>query len=884
MKSTYLSAFLLLGSLVAALPAAPEAKSILAFRVGRLHPVSSPPIEQATIVVRDGKIVAVGTQAATPIPEGAIVRDLPDAVVIPGLVDTHSHLGVYSRPNVPAHSDGNEMSGPVQAGVRALDAIWPDDPGIRMANAGGVTTANIMPGSGNVIGGATLYVKLRGATVDEMQLQPQQVLGGLKMANGENPKGYGRRGTAPFTRMKVAALQREQFLKAREYVRTWKTYCEAVAAGKKPTVPEIDPNLEALAEVLERKRTVHFHCHRADDIMTAVRLAEEFGFELVLQHCTEGYRVAEELAKRKIPVSLTLVDAPGGKAETMGLIEENAAILHKAGVLVAINTDDSVTESRFYLRTGSIAVRGGLSEDAALQALTWNGAKMLHLDHRLGTLEVGKDADFVILSGPPFSIYTQVLETWIDGKRVFDRSRAADWLWQVGGFALRDTSKLPQVLPPQKPLAKVTAPKLPQVHADATKIELPRRAIRAGRIHPGNGPAILDGVILIEGDRIAAVGPAKDIVLPPNIPTLTVAEVTPGLIDAYSVCGLSGAWNIPADQDQDELSDPNQADLRVIDAFHPQEPLLEFLRANGVTLIHAMPGRANPIAGQTGLFRTWGRTVEASLVRFPAGMLINLGEVPKEAYKGKRPATRMGTALLLREAMIAAKNYQHKLQSSEGKKPEFHSKSEAWQPILAGKLPLVVSAHRADDLLTGLRIAQEFGVQPILCLATESYLIAERLSAARVPVILHPPMQRAAGSMETLHSFLSAAKVLADHGVLTAISTAFEGYVPKTRMLRAEMAMAMTQGLGTERALRAVTIDAAKLLGVDDRFGSIEKGKIADLVLYDGDPFENTTHVEYTLIGGRVVFDRSEYTSIPFARRALSIAEGAGSGCCMMGW
>src|SRR5262249_39345531 len=161
--------------------------------------------------------------------------------------------------------------------------------------------------------------------------------------------------------------------------------------------------------------------HRADDLMTAVRLSEEFDFELVIQHGTESYRIMDELVKRKIPVSLTLIDSPGGKPETAGLLEETAGLLEKAGVLIAINTDDSITESRFFLRTGAIAVRGGLSEDAALRALTINGARMLHLESRVGSLAKGKDADFVVLSGAPFSVYTVVLETYIDGARVFDR-------------------------------------------------------------------------------------------------------------------------------------------------------------------------------------------------------------------------------------------------------------------------------------------------------------------------------------------------------------------------------------------------------------------------------------------------------------------------------
>src|ERR1019366_3103070 len=280
------------------------------------------------------------------IPANAKIHDMTGKVIIPGLVDTHSHIGIFGR--LGASGDGNEMTGPVQPGLRAIDAINPHDPGIRMALAGGVTVANIMPGSGNAIGGQTLYVRLKGTVVEAMRIMAGRVLGGIKFANGENPKGaYGGKGQAPGTRMKIAALQRETLTKAQNYKRQWDSYNKAKADGKQATPPERDINMDPLVEVLEKKRTVHFHCHRADDIMTAVRLSEEFGFELVLQHCTEGYLIAQELAKRGISVSLTLIDSPGGKPEVMGLLEENAAILTKAGVKVAINTDDFITESRF---------------------------------------------------------------------------------------------------------------------------------------------------------------------------------------------------------------------------------------------------------------------------------------------------------------------------------------------------------------------------------------------------------------------------------------------------------------------------------------------------------------------------------------------------------
>jgi imidazolonepropionase-like amidohydrolase len=866
----------------------PAADGPVAFRGARIHTAAGAPIDDGVLVIHKGKIVSVGRAADTAIPDGARVIDLHGKVIIPGLVDTHSHIGLWARPHVPAHHDGNESSGAVQSGLRALDAIYPDDPGIRMATAGGVTTANIMPGSGNVIGGQTVYVKLRGHSVEAMRLMPNGVLGGLKMANGENPKRFnfdGGRKQPPGTRMKLAALQREQFVKARDYLRHWDAYRKAKAEGKDVPMPDTDLGLEPLVEVLQRRRTVHFHSHRADDLLTAVRLAKEFDFELVLQHATEGYRVAEELSRAKIPCSLTLVDSPGGKLEAAGLLEENAAVLERAGVLVAINTDDAITESRFFLRTGAIAVRGGMPADAALRALTINPARMMHLEDRLGSLAAGKDADFVVLSGPPFSIYTQVLQTYIDGVRVFDRDRPEDWAHQAGGFALADRTHLPAA-PPL--LAPPAIPKeAPERPADtAAFANNPERfAVLARLLYTAHGVPIRDGVVLVEKGKIVAVGPRDKVELPPGTPVLTAAAVTPGLIDAHTVVGLSGAANTTSDQDQDELSDPNQAELRVLDGFNPSEPLLEYLCRQGVTVVHAVPGRANVIAGQTGIFRTYGRSAEAMALRFPAGLLVNLGEVPKQSYPNRLPTTRMGTAALVRTAFAQARDHaRKKATAKDDKRPAPNLKLEALALALEGKVPVVFAAHRADDLATALRLAKEFDLKARLDLATEGYLMADALKEAKVPVVVHPTMQRAAASMETYHSHLCNAAVLAGRGVPLAVGTGFEGYVPKTRVLRHEAAVAMAYGLGPERALAAITLEAAKILGIDAERGSLEPGKAADLVLYDGDPFEHSTHVTYTVLDGRVVYDRADYLKLPFARRALPLTGGGGVGCCLGQW
>ena len=874
---------LLLSIYLATIQTAAAAKTT-AYTGATIHTAAGHSYQPGTLVIQDGKILDVGPADTVAVPDDAERIDVSGKVIIPGLVDSHSHLGVYSRPEVSANSDGNEMTGPVQTAVRALDSINPFDPGIRMATAGGITTANIMPGSANVIGGQTLYVKLRGHTVEQMSMVSPSVPGGLKMANGENPKrAYGSRKQAPATRMKIAALQRAEFLKARDYQRKWDAYRKKLAAGEEAIVPEVDLALEPLAEVLARKRTVHFHSHRSDDILSVLRLADEFNFEVVLQHGTESYKVLDELARRKVPVSLTLPDSPGGKAEVIKYLESTAARLTKAGVKVHVNTDDPVTESRFLLRTAAITVRGGLDEETALKAVTLYPAQALHLDDRVGSLEKGKDADFIVLSGEPFSVYTRVVQTYIEGRRVFDLDDAKERLYQTGGFAVADRSQMPPAQRLAKPQPKADSPALPDgtKPADADAKEF---VVLAGRLHTVANDPIDGGAVHVRDGKIVYAGPREGFDLPADVPVKTAAVVTPGLIDAFSVVPLTGGYNIAADQDANETTDPNQADLRVLDAFHPAEPLLKFLLQQGVTVIHACPGRDNVIAGQTGIFRTHGINAEAMAIRFPQMMLFNLGDVPKETYPDKKPATRMGTASILRSALSEAANYARKKKAAkdESTQPDRSLKLESLGQVLDQKLPAMFAAHRADDLVTALRLTDEFKLKSRLALATEGYLMVDRLVSAKVPIIVHPTMQRV-GDMETYNSFLGNAAALDDRGLLIAISSGFEGYVPKTRVARYEAAIAMVHGLGFDRALKAITLDAAKILEIDDRFGTLEPGKIADLVLYDADPFEYATHVTAVVVDGRLVYQRGDGPEVPIDQQTLFYMNGPEPACCL-GW
>ncbi|MFO0912870.1 MAG: amidohydrolase family protein [Pirellulales bacterium] len=836
-------------------PTAALAAGTVVFRGARILTATEQVLDPGCLVVRDGKIVELGPVEAVTVPADAEVHDVTGKVIIPGLVDTHSHIGVFNRPAIASGADGNEMTGPVQTVVRALDSLNPFDPGIPMATAGGVTTANVMPGSGNVIGGQTIYVKLRGHSPEQMWISSSQVLGGLKMANGENPKkSYGPKLQAPGTRMKIAALQRAEFVKAQEYLRKWNTYRTQLAEGKDVPPPSVDLGLEPLVEVLQKKRTVHFHTHRADDILTTLRLRQEFGFELVIQHGTETYKVVDEIAKAGVPVSMTLLDSPGGKAEVVDFVERCGAELHRAGVKVLINTDDPITESRFLLRTAAIAVRGGLPESEALRAITLHAAQAMHLEDRIGSLEPGKDADLVVLSGAPFSVYTRVLETYIDGQRVFALSDDRQRLYQTGGFSVLE----PQQAPTARPLVTPPTPSEWQVGIpdrgtidDQTK----RFVVLAGEIHTVAQGTIQDGAILVEDGKIAYVGPRANWTIPDDVPVTHARTVTPGLIDAHSVVPLMGEYNIPADQDGDENSDPQQASLRVLDAFNPAEPLQRFLLRQGVTVVHACPGRLNAIAGQTGVFRTHGKTADSMVIRFPHGMMFNLGVPPKTAYPGRFPSTRMGTAGLIRKALGDAAQYVRgqKLPDAD-KRPERNLAQEALADVLAGKTVALFCAQRADDLLTATRLTKEFNLQGTLALASDGYLVADQLAAAKLPVIVHPTMQRV-GDDETYRSYLGNAADLSDKGLLLAISSGVEDYVPKTRVVRQEAAVAMVYGLGFERALRSVTLDAAKILKIDDRYGSLEVGKVADLVLYDGDPFEYTTRVQRVFVGGESAYD-----------------------------
>jgi len=380
---------------------------------GLVVPIAGEPLDGGTVLVENGKIVAVGRDVA--VPSGIRVIDAAGSWVLPGFIEAHGHVGVSEEAQGWAGQDTNETTGPVMAQVRALDAINPADLGFRDAISGGVLAVNVNPGSGNPIGGQTVALKCWGRTVDEMVLREPS---GVKSALGENPKRvYGERKKTPSTRLGTAAVIRGALVDAANYLQRLDAEQRKPEGERRPV--DRDLQLEALGRVLRREIPWRQHCHRADDIATALRIAEEFGYDLVIDHGTEAHLLADIIAARGIPVIIGPLFTSRSKVELRNRSLANPGRLARAGVTIAITTDHPVVPINFLAYQAALSVKEGLDRDVALQALTINPARILGIDGRLGSIEAGKDADLVIWSGDPLNVLSRVERALIDGAEIY---------------------------------------------------------------------------------------------------------------------------------------------------------------------------------------------------------------------------------------------------------------------------------------------------------------------------------------------------------------------------------------------------------------------------------------------------------------------------------
>ena len=380
-------------------------------------------------------------------------------------------------------------------------------------------------------------------------------------------------------------------------------------------------------------------------------------------------------------------------------------------------------------------------------------------------------------------------------------------------------------------------------------------AVQGETIHTMAGDAIRDGVVLIKGGKIASIGPAAAMKIPDGVRVLKAKVVTPGLVDAHTVVGFSGILNQPHDQEQLEKSAPVQPELRAIDAYNGRDPLVDYVRGFGVTTLHTGHAPGALISGQTMIVKTFPPTLDQAILNPAAMTAATLGTGATTGDKGKAPGTSSKAVAMLRAELLKARDYTRKQGNKDSeKRPDRDLHLEALARALDGEQPLLITVHRHQDILAALRLATEFKLRIVLDGVSDAPLVLDEIKASGFPVILHPTMARANSEMENL-SVETAAK-LRKAGIPFALQSGFESYVPKTRVVLFEAAVAAANGLSAKEALAAITIDAAKLLGIDQRVGSLESGKDADLALYDGDPFEYTTHCTGVITSGMVTYSQ----------------------------
>lgn len=381
---------------------------------GKIYTMTRGVIEGGTILIDEGKIIDVDSGIA--VPSEAEVIDCSGRIITPGIIDAHTHVGIGEEGIGWEGRDYNEMTDPITPELRAIDAINPEDQGFQDAVEGGITTVMTGPGSANVLGGQNVVIKTRGNTVEEMILRDPA---GVKGAFGENPKrvyGQGKQ-KSPMTRMATAALLRKTLVKAQNYLKK-------LEQGKKDPdkMPERDLQMEILARVLRKEIPLRLHAHRADDIMTILRIAREFDVDVTLEHCTEGHKVAKEIAEAGVPAVVGPSLTNRAKVELKDRTFRTPAVLYEAGVKVALMTDHPVIPLQYLPIAAGLAVKEGLPYEEGLKAITINAAEILGVDDRVGSLEKGKDADLVVFDGDPLELRSKIELVLIDGRTVFQKN------------------------------------------------------------------------------------------------------------------------------------------------------------------------------------------------------------------------------------------------------------------------------------------------------------------------------------------------------------------------------------------------------------------------------------------------------------------------------
>jgi imidazolonepropionase-like amidohydrolase len=864
---------------IATIPAAPRLQAqsrqtpVLAITNATVLTVTKGTLTRGTVIVKDGRIAAVGADIA--VPSGAEVVDATGRFVTPGIIDAHSHIAADSI---------NEGGTTVSSMTGIEDVFNPTDINIYRDLAGGVTTANVLHGSANPIGGRNLVIKLRWGKVQTDEFRFAGALPGIKFALGENPKDmrqFGQEGPRryPTSRMGVEFVIRDAFTRARKYQAEWAAYAARKQKDAAAVPPRRDLQLEPLVEVLEGKRLVHAHCYRADEILMLLRLAEEVGFRIAtLQHVLEGYKVAREIAAHGAGAS-TFSDWWGYKVEASGATPWNAALMTRKGVLVSINSDSAEHSRRLNTEAAKSIKWGGLSDDEALALVTVNPARQLRVAERVGSIEPGKDADLVVWNHHPLSSYAVADRVYIDGALYYDRSkedaRVADLASRKAALvqaekdaAARDKKD------DKKDESKPETPEVPPTtsatnghhgasgtngHAGNLKQQanpkLPDNltAIVNARIHPITSASIERGTIVLRAGRIEALGATVAVPSGAQVIDAAGADVYPGFIDPSTALGLDepGPRGF-ADTAESVEYNPH---LRTRTAYHPDSEAIPVARANGVTTVGVVPG-GGVLSGELAVMQLDGWTWEEATLRASAGIAFQFPPIsrprrfgapaedkPYADVKKERDRTLDTLADLLARARAYAR-------TPPAARPADWVLA-ALAPVVEGELPLVVTANREADIRDAVAFGEREHVRLVVEGGAEAPRVAALLKEKQVPVILGPVLQLPARADDHHAATYKAAAALAEAGVSFALSGGNDA--TNVRLLPYQASQSVAWGLPRDRALSAITIDAARILSVDAEVGSLEPGKRADLFISNGDPLEARTQITHVFINGRDV-------------------------------
>jgi imidazolonepropionase-like amidohydrolase len=856
---------------------APRA-SVVAITNATVLTVTRGTIERGTVLVKDGRIAAVGADVT--VPRDAEVVDAAGRFVSPGIIDAHSHIAADSI---------NEGGTTVSSMTGIEDVFDPTDIDIYRDLAGGVTTANVLHGSANPIGGKNFVMKLRWGkqTADEFKLAG--ALPGIKFALGENPKDmrqFGQQGPRryPTSRMGVEFVIRDAFARAKAYQAEWKAYEARRKADADEVPPRRDLQLEPLVEVLEGKRLVHAHSYRADEILMMLRVAEEIGFRVAtLQHVLEGYKVAKEIAAHGAGAS-TFSDWWGYKVEASGATPWNAALMTRKGVLVSINSDSAEHSRRLNTEAAKAVKWGGLKDDEALALVTINPAKQLRVDARVGSIEVGKDADLVVWTHHPLSSYAVADRVYIDGALCYDRANEETRVAEIARRkdellkAEKKNDKKDKKEGTKDEGTKDDGTKVPSVPPTATATnghgsnghgtngsnghsapravlpETPVVAIVNARLHPITSASIERGTIVLKNGRIEALGAEVKAPAGAKVVDVAGADVYPGFIDPSTAIGLDepGPRGFA---DTAESVDYNPH-LRTRVAYHPDSDAIPVARSNGVTTVGIAPG-GGVLGGEVAVMDLDGWTWEEATVRPSAGITFQFPSLTPPRRFGAAPDREQTFADLKKardkkldavaDLLARARAYARVTPSA---RPVDYVLA-ALVPVVEGEVPFFVTVNQEADIRDAVAFGERERIRLVIEGGAEAWRVASLLAEKKVPVVLGPVLQLPTRQDDHHAATYRAASLLAAAGVTFALSGGSDA--TNVRLLPYQASQSGAWGLARDRALRAITIDAAAILGVAHEVGSLDVGKRANLFVSKGDPLEVRTEVLHVFIQGRDV-------------------------------